>query len=245
MKKQIYIIMITLVVLMLFGGVAYAASSLTKSISVTYRDIKLVIDGELITPKDAGGNTVEPFIYNGTTYLPVRAVGEAFGKEVSWDGNTSTIYIGGITEYNKPAKEIPLSSVSYMEIGNSEGYNVTDSIIRIFSKKQVTFGDGRQGYSNYVVYPLNAAAIRLTATLNPPKYPGFGPELVYTIYGDGVLLYTSPVFTGDTAPVTIDVDLSGVAQMKIEAVLVCRVWNSFSDAYYRGIENAVIVTTDY
>ena len=36
----------------------------------------------------------EPFIYNGTTYLPVRAVGEVFGKNVSWDGNTKTVYIG-------------------------------------------------------------------------------------------------------------------------------------------------------
>ncbi len=33
----------------------------------------------------------EPFIYNGTTYLPVRAVGEAVGKEVAWDNDTKTV----------------------------------------------------------------------------------------------------------------------------------------------------------
>lgn len=30
--------------------------------------------GVKIEPKDATGETVEPFIYNGTTYLPVRAI---------------------------------------------------------------------------------------------------------------------------------------------------------------------------
>ena len=33
----------------------------------------------------------EPFIYDGTTYLPVRAVGEAVGKTVGWDGKTNTV----------------------------------------------------------------------------------------------------------------------------------------------------------
>lgn len=59
-----------------------------------YSDIKICIDGERITPTDANGNYVEPFIIDGTTYLPVRAVASTFGKEVSWDGNTRTVYIG-------------------------------------------------------------------------------------------------------------------------------------------------------
>ena len=37
---------------------------------------------------------VEPFIYNGTTYLPVRAVGDAIGKQVTWDGGSKTVYLG-------------------------------------------------------------------------------------------------------------------------------------------------------
>ena len=57
-------------------------------------NIKLVVDGAPVTPKDAAGNAVEPFSCNGTTYLPVRAVASALGKEVTWDGNTNTVYIG-------------------------------------------------------------------------------------------------------------------------------------------------------
>ena len=52
--------------------------------------------GRVFTPKDAAGNVVEPFIMNGTTYLPVRAVGEALGMSVNWDGNTHTVYLGDV-----------------------------------------------------------------------------------------------------------------------------------------------------
>ena len=61
---------------------------------VTYRDIKIVVDGTEIIPTDANGNNVEPFIMDGTTYLPVRAVANAFGKEVGWDDTNSTVYLG-------------------------------------------------------------------------------------------------------------------------------------------------------
>lgn len=71
-------------------GTAFAASG-AVNISVTYSDVKIVVDGKTITPKDADGNVVEPFIYNGTTYLPVRAVGDAFGKTVEWDAGTKTV----------------------------------------------------------------------------------------------------------------------------------------------------------
>lgn len=79
--------------ILLIGSVAYAASN-TKTIEALYNNIKIYVDGVKIDPKDANGNTVEPFIYNGTTYLPVRAVGEAIGKTVTWDGATQSVYLG-------------------------------------------------------------------------------------------------------------------------------------------------------
>ena len=85
---------IAVLCIMLVTVTAYAAGYTTKTISVTYKDIKLVVDGVQVTPKDANGATVEPFIYNGTTYLPIRAIGNALGKQVQWDGNTNTAYLG-------------------------------------------------------------------------------------------------------------------------------------------------------
>lgn len=61
-----------------------------EAINVVYNNIKLEVNGIKTTmPKD-----VEPFIYNGTTYLPVREVAEALGEKVEYDKKTSTIYVG-------------------------------------------------------------------------------------------------------------------------------------------------------
>lgn len=79
------------------GSVAFAKVG-TEFIEAVYANVKIYIDGTLIDPKDVNGNKVEPFIYNGTTYLPVRAVGEAFGKAVSYDGQTKSVYVGKIPE---------------------------------------------------------------------------------------------------------------------------------------------------
>ena len=69
------------------------AASVQKQIIANYSNIKIYVDGALITPKDANGNIVEPFISDGTTYLPVRAVGEALGKKVEWDGKSQSVYL--------------------------------------------------------------------------------------------------------------------------------------------------------
>ena len=79
----------------LTGGVALAKSG-GEIIESFYSNIKIYVDGVKIEPKDSSGNSVEPFIYNGTTYLPVRAIGEAIGKKVTWDGNEKSVWIGEI-----------------------------------------------------------------------------------------------------------------------------------------------------
>ena len=76
----------------LAGGITFAAAR-TEQLEAYYSNIKICINGTEIQPKDAKGNIVEPFIVDGTTYLPVRAVGESLGKYVSWDGATNTVYI--------------------------------------------------------------------------------------------------------------------------------------------------------
>ncbi|HWP79736.1 MAG TPA: stalk domain-containing protein [Candidatus Acidoferrum sp.] len=62
-----------------------------KSAELWYKDIKITLNGTEIIPKDANGNIVEPFIIDGTTYLPVKAIATAMGLDVVWDGATNTV----------------------------------------------------------------------------------------------------------------------------------------------------------
>ncbi len=70
---------------------AYAAMT-AKDITV-YTGVGIYVDGKELHPADVKGNPVEAFIYEGTTYVPLRAVGEALGAEVSWDREEKTVYI--------------------------------------------------------------------------------------------------------------------------------------------------------
>ncbi len=95
-KKAIILSMLlvfSLTTVIVFGSVAMAASWRTETKTLTFRDITIQLNGQCITPKDANGKVVEPFIIDGTTYLPLRAVSEALGLEVDWDGNTSTVFL--------------------------------------------------------------------------------------------------------------------------------------------------------
>jgi hypothetical protein len=138
-KRNAFIlgIVVTLLVLTIFIPVTALAESMTKTISITYNNIKIIIDGNSVEPKDANGNKVEPFIYNGTTYLPVRAVGEAIGKEVNWDSITKTVYLGENPQTNKIAtytrnNPAPINTPQTVKIENYfETYKATVSIIEI------------------------------------------------------------------------------------------------------------------
>lgn len=88
----------TVAALVMGAAPAAYAKVANMDIPVMFNNIKIVVDGkELKTDK-------EPFIYEGTTYLPVRAVGEAVGKNVTWDADSKTVILGE-TEQKEQEKE--------------------------------------------------------------------------------------------------------------------------------------------
>lgn len=93
-KKAAYFLSGMLVALLLFHLASPAlAVGLEKLIEVS-TGISIYVDDVKLDARDSAGNPVEPFVYNGTTYLPVRAVSEALGKNVQWDGSTRSVFIG-------------------------------------------------------------------------------------------------------------------------------------------------------
>lgn len=88
----------TVAALVMGAAPAAYAKVANMDIPVMFNNIKIVVDGkELKTDK-------EPFTYEGTTYLPVRAVGEAVGKNVTWDAASKTVILGE-TEQKETEKE--------------------------------------------------------------------------------------------------------------------------------------------
>ena len=69
-----------------------AVEDKVKNISVQVRkDFTIVIDGKEETFKTSAGKRIYPLLYDGSTYLPLRAIGQIMDKTVEWDNDTKTV----------------------------------------------------------------------------------------------------------------------------------------------------------
>lgn len=85
MKKFAAILLV--VALFIWAFPTFASESITVS-----------LDGEIIDCKDANGNSIPPFIVDGTTYVPLRAIASALNLEIEWDNHTKTVFINGVAD---------------------------------------------------------------------------------------------------------------------------------------------------
>ena len=125
-------------------------------------DISVELNGTRQVFKDANGQTVYPIIYNGTTYLPVRAVSALMKEPVEWDSGSKTVYIGKTLAYPvKSSAPIPTDAAAEAEESDlavlegllpslATGYSKSDVIV-MYDFEIQTFKDA----SGLTVYPLN------------------------------------------------------------------------------------------
>ena len=86
MKKRFLSFAAGALTALLISSTAVTALAASGAIQIEVSPISVLVDGEVFQPKDAKGNDVMVFTYNGTTYAPLRALAEAYGLEVGYDG---------------------------------------------------------------------------------------------------------------------------------------------------------------
>jgi hypothetical protein len=97
MKKELRgFIVGMLVIVMLMGTVAFAGG-VKQKIDVIFNAVNLEVNGKPVK--------ADSILYNGTTYVPIRAVSEILDKEVGWDEKTNTASIND-KRNETPAKDI-------------------------------------------------------------------------------------------------------------------------------------------
>lgn len=78
------------------GSALAGASYATRMLEAQFPGIHLTVNGWDTDLTDSKGAPAEPFVVDGTIYVPVRALGEALGKTVEWDPQTLTVSVGKV-----------------------------------------------------------------------------------------------------------------------------------------------------
>ena len=122
------------------------AEPLSRNITALYDNIRIQINGVVITPRDAQGNIIEPFTIDGTTYLPVRAVGEALGLKVDWNNSTKTVILEG----NQSAGSTSVSGSTSVQ--GSTGVSESTSVSGSTNAQTIDSSQPAQNKSNTKVF---------------------------------------------------------------------------------------------
>ena len=124
---------------MVVPALAYSGSKTEK---LSYNNIAVELDGTKLTLRDASGNTVEPFIIDGTTYLPVRAIAEAMGLDVTWNSSTQTVKLTTTATTGQSGDYIGQEKAKTIAL-NHAGVSASDaSYVRV----ELGYDDGRMEY---------------------------------------------------------------------------------------------------
>lgn len=165
---------------------------------------------------------VSPILYEDTTYIPLRYIGEAFGKEVSWDNDTKTCFVG-----KKPASfDEKKSAYQVYTFGNPKvtvkipKYLMKDLVVKEYKAERLIKGglgfydasgyDGEEGSLSGFLFDISQCSVEF------PEFDdeGFGISMGYII------------------------DNQGQVVTRAEGL-------SFQDDYYEKIERPKIETTHY
>ncbi len=193
----------------LVSGGAYAKSRM-ETIEVMYNNIKVYKDNVLCELKDANGTVVEPFIYNGTTYMPVRGTANLADMQVTWDGNTQSVYLWD---------NLVAEGTSFIEVCPPYDTNHCTTYLasngKSFSMAGEKYSDGLTfgSYSNcFALFNLNSKYSAIECTVGHTNSEQKDKSISFIVDGKVVKEIT---LEAECLPKTVSIPVSYGLQLKI------------------------------
>ncbi len=194
-KKIVALLMVCSLVIGIFVGGAFADSVNEKISALLNKTIKINYNGETQTFKDANDVVVYPISYNGTTYLPVRAVSGLVGLPVAWDGATNTVMLGSVNKQD---------NVSLFD-RNHEGPERGSQNYKIIDTDELKFegSDAMQEFDNGLIYET--------------KYdPDYEDLIIYDVSGFDSLSFTLGAKKNDAKLFVFNQDKEVIGKIEIK-----------------------------
>ena len=175
MKKNVLSFVSGAIAMLLLVGLPVTALAASGAIRIEVSPISVLVDGEVFQPKDAKGNDVMVFTYNGTTYAPLRALAEAYGLEVGYDGER---HIATVSK--QPAQtQAPVADTGYA--GFEKQWTVKEKPVTNYGNEKIFtvtyFGDLSRSefkawWKSYDLSTIKEYAERMMAEVQS-KVPGY------------------------------------------------------------------------
>lgn len=142
MKKFICAVLST--VMIVSGAFAVSAAEILREDAELRPDITIVIDDETCYFRSASGDYIYPILFNDTTYLPLRSIGEIMGKNVNWDEANKTITLSGERDNYKNTSRPSTEDREDIEVQVRKDFKI------VIDNKEQTFKDAKGSR----VYPI-------------------------------------------------------------------------------------------
>ncbi|MGE7908386.1 stalk domain-containing protein [Lysinibacillus xylanilyticus] len=215
MKKLL--IVTSYLVFFILGGLTFTylstteAASNMKKISVFQDTINFYVDKVGKKPQEGQSG----FIYEGTTYVPLRFIAESLGEKVTWDGKSKSVYIGDVPKF------ISLKNVKPIGSDEDHFFHYPSSIVISTGEKfeqayQLGGYHGGGAVQDHTVeYLANGNYKGFETYLAPVKKLAAGSFGIGSmkIYADNKLIYDSGSIKDK---VKVNVNLEGASKVKFE-----------------------------
>lgn len=149
MKKQLPAFLTGFLAAVLVLSLSLSAfAAITGKTTIEVGPISIMVKGEIFQPTDVNGNPVDVFVYNGTTYAPLRALAEAYGLEVSYDGEAKMAVVEEPVETVEPSAE-PVIPGDYSDWSEEEeaAYQEFKGMWRVTTGRNSDIIDGKMSIS--------------------------------------------------------------------------------------------------
>jgi len=133
MKKKFMSFVTGALAMLLVSSMTVTALAASGAIKIEVSPISVLVNGKVFQPKDANGNDVMVFTYNGTTYAPLRALAEAYGLEVGYDSKNHIATVSKpsgtavSTDYTSFEKQWTVKEKPVTNYGSEKIFTVTYS----------------------------------------------------------------------------------------------------------------------
>ena len=172
------------------------AGGVWDKIDVLKNDINVMVDGKQIF--------ADNFVYNDTTYLPLRAVSEALNQPVEYDKATNTAYIG-----EKPVGSVNNSGVSNGKLPDplwieKDGIRYTNDEFQIHTYLSGETDDYGEFINPSPYIEIYDIVIKANEIVGEERYSTFDDNITEKVPGTYksrlILSYKDIVYNGNNIP---------------------------------------------